>query len=186
MEGLRPAVESACGRVRDLLPLQIDLAASGSTRALAPSIEEHLSGCAECRSEADLVLRLRSARRDPPPVLLRAILDRLAEMPLAESATSESMVAAGGATAPRPHLGSHRGPRRGWAWALPAAAGVVVAIAIASLRAGGSSPDAVWSLALEPEAPLHWYGDDWVVAGEPLLDALPDEVLRALLEEMTP
>jgi len=175
----------SCGEVRDLLPARI---AGGMERDLSAAVEGHLGRCVDCRSHAEFVSRLRSARRDPPDHLLPAILATLPELPFGEGDAFLDATGTDPRTASASPAGSQpsRSAIHRWAWALPAAAGVVLAIAIGSLSTGTRAPEAIWSLALEPEAPLHWYGDDWVVAGEPYLDALPDEVLRALLEEMNP
>ncbi len=146
-----------CSDVRDLLPLE-DLGRHGR---VSPEVEAHLLGCAECRAEAEFVARLKSLRPEPPNTILRGVMDRA--RPPAE------------------------GTRRRWgtgSW-LSAAAATVLALGLGLLWDSPTADDSVWTSALEPE-PASWYGEEWMVAGGPVPDALSDDVLMALLEEMDP
>lgn len=149
----------SCAEVRDLLPLR-DPADAGH-----PGLEEHLGGCPECAAEARFVVWIRALRPEPPAAILTGVLERAREE-----------VAAGAARWDR------RPPRAvAWMLAAAAAAGLVFGIGFHSDR--GADP--VWRIALDPD-PAIWYGDEWVVAGGPVPDALSDELLMALLEEMEP
>ncbi|MDE0394479.1 MAG: hypothetical protein OYK82_06850 [Gammaproteobacteria bacterium] len=150
----------SCAEVRDLLPLR-DPADAGYA-----GLEEHLGGCPECAAEARFVYWMRALRPEPPAAILTGVLER-----------ARDEAAAGGT--PR----WHRRPPRALAWTLAAAAAAGLALGIGFLSDRGADP--VWRIALDPE-PAIWYGDEWVVAGGPVPDALADELLMALLEEMDP
>ena len=149
----------SCAEVRDLLPLR-DPADAGH-----PRLEEHLGGCPECAAEARFVGWMRALRPEPPAAILTGVLER-----------ARDEVAAGGAR-------RDRRPSRALAWTLAAAAAAGLAFGIGFLS--DRSADPVWRIALDAE-PAIWYGDEWVVAGGPVPDALSDELLMALLEEMDP
>lgn len=149
----------SCAEVRDLLPLR-DPADAGYA-----GLEEHLGGCPECAAEARFVVWMRALRPEPPAAILTGVLER-----------ARHEAAAGGTQ-------RHRRPPRALAWTLAAAAAAGLAFGIGFLSDRGADP--VWRIALDPE-PAIWYGDEWVVAGGPVPDALSDELLMALLEEMDP
>ena len=150
----------SCAEARDRLPL------CGPGDARPAELAAHLEGCPDCAAEAGFVARMRETRPEPPATILSGVLER---------ARLE-------AEPTHPRWG--RRPRwRDVAWALPAAAAVVLFIGIEILSNPGPEPP--WSLALEAE-PEIWYGDEWVVAGGPVPEALSDELLMALLEEMDP
>ncbi len=144
-----------CGQTRDLLPLW----SAGSGDPHLRGVEAHLASCADCRAEAELVQRLRTARPEPPAGLARDILDRHAE--------------------------ARRAVRRS-RWGAPvglSAAAVAAALAVGLFASARIGTDPVWDLALDPE-PSAWYGEEWLIAGGPVPDALPDDVLQLLLQEM--
>ena len=149
----------SCAEVRDLLPLR-DPAGAGH-----PGLEEHLGACPECAGEARFVGWMRGLRPEPPAAILAGVLERARDEAAAASARRD------------------RRPPRAVAWTLAAAAAAGLAFGIGFLADRGADP--VWRIALDPE-PAIWYGDDWVVAGGPVPDALSDELLMALLEEMEP
>jgi predicted anti-sigma-YlaC factor YlaD len=157
-DGTAADATNACGRIRDLLPLHL-LADDASGRL--PEVEGHLARCEECRGEARFVTRLLAVRPEPPASLLPAILDR-ARRP---SGVRQARI----------------GP-----WLLRAAAIAVLALGATAIWQREGATDAVWALALESQPEVDWYGDEWMVAGEPLLEALPDDVLMILVEEMEP
>lgn len=146
-----------CGVVRDALPLRgLDLL----DPALAVRLEAHLETCETCATEARFVDRLGELRPEAPPSILAGVVER------ADVRT--------------------RSDRRGWGGiqlALSAAAVLALALGLATLRDSPTPADGVWTLALDPE-PATWYGDDWMVAGEPVPEALSDDMLEALFEEM--
>ncbi len=133
-----------------------------SEREVPSEVGAHLDGCAECSAEAEFVSRVASLRPDPPASILPSVLARAAR---------------------RPPLGGSR--RRNVSWGLSAAAVVVLALGVGVLWDSQPEADSVWTLALDPE-PATWYGDEWMVAGGPVPEALTDDVLSALLEEMDP
>lgn len=149
----------SCAEVRDLLPLR-DPANAGP-----PGLEEHLDGCPECAGEARFVGWMRGLRPEPPAAILAGVLERARDEAAAASAQGD------------------RRPPRAVAWTLAAAAAAGLAFGIGLLSDRGTDP--AWGIALDPE-PAIWYGDEWVVAGGPVPDALSDELLMALLEEMEP
>jgi anti-sigma factor RsiW len=152
----RPDSADRCGWVRDLLPLR----RSGAGDPRFAEVEGHLAGCADCRAEAEFVDRLRQARPEPPAGLVEATLKRYAERP--------------------------RGSVRKLRWGGPlgvSAAAVVAALGLGLFAMTRSAADPLWSLALDSE-PAAWYGEEWIVAGGPVPEALSDDELLLLLEEM--
>lgn len=121
------------------------------------SVDEHLRGCAACREERRLIERLRAWRPEPPTGLVDRVL----------------------AEARRPPRAGRRAPL------LAAAAVAVVALGATLVWGGREAREDPASLALDPD-PAFWSGEDWTVAGEPLLEGLSRETLLALLEEMEP
>lgn len=150
-----------CAAVRDQLPVQLSRAFSGPSGTAESEVRAHLEGCAGCRAEAAFLERLRVARPEPPASLAPNVLDRL------DAARRDA-----------------RRPVR-VAWGLSAAAVVVLALGVGVLWTGDSAQESVWSLALDHPSAV-WHDDDWVVAGEPVLEALSDDALRTLLREMEP
>jgi hypothetical protein len=65
------------------------------------------------------------------------------------------------------------------------AAAAVAALGFGLFAVTRSGFDPLWSLALDSE-PAAWYGEDWIVAGGPVPEALSDDQLLLLLEEMDP
>jgi predicted anti-sigma-YlaC factor YlaD len=150
-------VDGNCSRVRELLSIEPSGTLSGGE---LQEISEHLADCILCRDEAALLALLRRARPATPDVLLPLILRRV------ERASH------------------HRNQRR--IWGLRAAAAVVLALGVGtfwSSRGPDPAEEEVWDLALR-EGPVaaSWSGGQYMAAGVPLLDQLPDEVLLALLE----
>jgi len=150
-----------CGPVRDLLPIQVlgELAPGDDLR-----VESHLSMCSECREERDFVRRLGLARVEPPLELVSAIMAAVDE-----SARSTPTVVP---------------IRRSALWALPAAAAIVLALGVGTIWNSPETRPSEWTLALESDVTMAWFGNEWMVAGEPILDALPDDVLRSLIQEL--
>lgn len=157
-------VEMDCPAVRDLLPVLV-------LGRLAPGegqmVESHLADCGDCREEQALVQRISLARVEPPRELLSSIL------------TAVDLAADAARPAP-----SVIPIRRSAQWALPAAAAIVLALGLGTIWNGRSADPSEFTLALESEVTMAWFGNEWMVAGEPLLETLPDEVLRSLIEEL--
>lgn len=158
--GSGPADPLDCAWVSDRLPLRGAGVMSGEEEA---RLEWHLATCAECRAQAEFVARLQQARSEPPAFLVQSVLAR--------------------------HAQRHQRRRRpAWSFAgmsLSAAAVAVAALGVGVLWHRSSSPDVGWDLALDPDSPS-LYGEEWLVAGGPMLEALSDDDLRALLTEMEP
>lgn len=162
--------EWSCANVRDRLPEHV-------TGRLAVDeagpMASHLRSCPGCAAEADLLAALLTTRAEAPVGLAdrirRAVLD---ERPPAGArpATSPST---------RRWLGVPR-------WALAAAAALVLALGTGLFWhdvTPGSGEGPLARVALDP-VPETWMDDEAVVAGAPVLDALTEEALQALLEEM--
>ncbi len=165
-EGLTQPASPSCDEVRDLLPLL----GPGPRSSSFANVELHLRDCSECRAEAEFVMRLGELRPEPPISILQGVLGRAAERDLP--------------TAPESRVdGEHGVHWRGVSWSLAAAAVAVLALGVGILSGPDPASDPVWMLALEPE-PASWYGDEWMIAGGPVPEALSDDILRALLEEM--
>lgn len=151
------SVDGVCLRVRELLSLEPSGMLSGDELS---EIGEHLAGCAPCREESALLALLRRSRPLTPDILLPLIMKKV------EKAAQQ------------------RRQRR--MWGLRAAAAVVLALGVGtawSLR-GPSGTENVWELALHEEpVATSWSGGEWMAAGLPVFDEMPDEVLMALLEE---
>jgi predicted anti-sigma-YlaC factor YlaD len=153
-----PHPADRCGWVRDLLPLR----GSGIADVqLAAELDEHLADCAECRAEAEFVDRLRRARPEPPAGLVEATLERYVE---------------------RPRVSARK---LRWGGPFGVSAAVVAALGFGLFALSESANDPLWGLALDPE-PTAWYGEEWIVAGGPVPEALSDDQLLLLLEEMDP
>ncbi len=157
-----------CENIRDELSASLVTAVAESVRA---RIDGHLSECATCRREADFLARVFRARPEPPEGFVDVTLDRAFSPAGAGSSRSAAR-------------GMHPWfPERTVGWAAAAlVAAVAIGVGLLSTGSGDPDPDAAWALALDPVPPT-WYGDDWIVAGEPQLELLSDDVLRALLSE---
>ncbi len=155
-----------CQDVLDLLP---DWAAGRLARDASHDEESrvaaHLSACASCAAEAALLRSLLATRPEAPADL------------------APRLSAALRAQTPAP---AHRSRRLRPAWALPAAAVLVLAIGTSVLRnrvAPTDADSALGEVAVVDDAGV-WIAEDGMVAGAPVLEDLSDEALAALLEEM--
>jgi len=147
--------EGACARVRELLPLEPSGALSSSE---LQEVAEHLAECDACREEAALLALLRRVRPASPDILVPLILKKV------EAAARQR--------------------RQRKAWGLRAAAAVILALGVGAFwnSRSASMGDDMWSMALhEDQVAMSWSGGEWISAGQPLWDELPDEVLLALL-----
>lgn len=69
--------QAACGRVEALLEAFVDAELRGDDRSL---VEDHVAGCAECRRQHELAVRIRTELRglpemDAPPVVIEQVLE---------------------------------------------------------------------------------------------------------------
>ena len=148
---------SGCERVRETLPewARGQLGA-GEDRA----VEAHLTGCDECRAEAELIRLLAAA----PPSVPEGLAAR---------------IRLGVARDRRPSSVSGRP----W-WALAAAAVAAVALGIGVVSDTGSGDVTVPVYATDAAAGDAWPSVDGEIAGAPALGDLSDDELRALLDDL--
>lgn len=144
-----------CGTARELIP---DFVGSRLASDDVAAAEEHLTSCAECRAELELAQLLFASRADVP------------------SGLAERVVAA---------VRTDRvGSRRPW-WGITAAAVAALALGIGIASEPSSQLDLeVPGYAYEVEEGALWLSDDGLLAGAPSLDALSDEALEQLLDEL--
>lgn len=148
--------EMSCEVTRERIP---DVAGERSVLDVE-AFERHVEACVECRAELELARLLRAARPEAPAGSARRVVD----------AVRRDRAARG----------------RPW-WGLTAAAVVAVALGVGIVSdAAPPGPDAdVPSYAYEVEEGTIWSSEDGLVAGAPSLDALSDEALRQLLDELS-
>ena len=164
-----------CDAARDLFP---EWKAGLLPMEGVEAVEAHLSGCAECRAELEILEILLLARPEPPPGLearIKAGVRRELIRGGTESADQERGVV--------PIFG----PRR-WipAWALTAAAVVLLALGV-RLFFGPGGPDVSQDpilVAVQEPLPEAWLLADGMVAGAPVFDDLSDEELEALVKAL--
>lgn len=170
----------SCAQVRELLP---GFGATTARRGEREAVNRHLSACRACAEEARFVARIRSVKPDPPPGMVEQVMRRLRESRPAMAGAS------GGTPTWRPHGTSASevaGPGQGWtatSWSLAAAAVLVLALGVGVVWSEDQSPvgeGLIASLVTEDDPGP---GEEWLVAGAPVWDALPDEVLQTLLED---
>jgi anti-sigma factor RsiW len=152
-----------CASARDLLPL---MGTESIPAAHSRNVQAHLDTCGNCADEARFIQKLVGSREEPPSRLLPSIM---AELERRDEFEPAIILPTG---------------RRKLTWALPAAAAVVLALGIGNLWNNQPSTEQYSSLGFEPEVSMAWYGNDWMVAGQPVFEALPDDVLRSLIEEL--
>lgn len=143
-----------CGTVREWLP---GYTADQLDESASTQVDAHLAGCDECRSEMDLVRLLRASRAVAPPGLAALITRR---------AISERRVV-----------------HRPW-WGISAAAVAALALGIGF---NGATPGPVGQgvdFAYETEEGELWLSDDGLLAGAPAIDALSDDALLELVDEL--
>lgn len=149
--------DTGCERAREAIP---DLVAERLEAEARIEAEAHLGTCADCREEAELVALLVASRPEVPAGLSRRI--------------DEAVRVRGGAV------------RRPW-WGLAAAAVAVLAlgIGVASRQGGPTSELPAYVADTGSESENLWLSDDGLIAGAPALDALSDDALVQLLDEMS-
>jgi hypothetical protein len=128
--------------------------------AVDGALRSHLASCSRCAGEAAFMVRVARARPEPPAGLVPAILGAVGRV----------------------------SPMAGW-WSGTMAAAAVLVLALGvglvsqqvdSAEAWGAVEDFVMDAPVED-----WGEDEWYVAGAPVLEALPDQMLLALLQEET-
>ena len=144
-----------CGTARELIP---DFVGNRLASNDVAAVEEHLTSCAECRAELELAQAIFASRADVPAELAERVV----------AAVRDGRV----------------GSRRPW-WGITAAAVAALALGIGI----GSEPPSELDLevpgyAYEVEEGALWLSDDGLLAGAPSLDALSDEALEQLLDEL--
>ena len=154
-----------CADVKDLLPDWIRRELEEGDRAV---VTAHVSSCASCSEEVELLERIRGAAFSTPASLA-------SEIKSAVAAEMESDTGFEYSQASR--------VARFVRWRLPAAATVVLALGTALVWQRTQALPEVGPLGQDPFAAL-WPSDDADVAGVPMLADLSDEDLALLLEEL--
>ena len=152
----------ACRELKDLLPEWIRGELEESVR---DTVSEHVSICASCSEEVELLRRIEAAAFGTPASLASTIKSAVA----AEMDSSASV--------------DYGRARRFAHWRLPAAATVVLALGTGLIWQRMQAPPEVGPLGQDPFAVV-WPSDDADVAGVPMLEDLSDEDLALLLEEL--
>ena len=151
-----------CAEVKDLLPGWIRRELGESDHA---AVTAHISLCASCAEEVELLRRVQAAVFSTPASLASEIKSALAQ----EIELGTGVVL---------------GPAARWArWRLPAAAAVVLALGTGLIWQRMQALPEVGPLGQDPFAVV-WPSDDADVAGVPMLADLSDEELALLLEEL--
>lgn len=169
----------ACETVRDRL---VEYRAGALPALDAAATRAHLDRCAECASEVELLRDLDGARRTAPEGFTERVMAayRGERAGLAASVPGRAVVS---------------GRLRGTGFAarfraLPVAAalaGILIVGAVIARTGFGPAMPADDPAATQVEAGLAilpWPGDDGVLAGAPALDALTNDEIEALLEEL--
>jgi hypothetical protein len=183
--GADPRRPLDCAETRDLLPLR----AAGTLGVVrGGQVEVHLRRCIECAEEWRFIERVLAVRPEPPADLAARVAAGLA----AAEGQAEPAVVGSDAVVPRPAPRAaafarlSRGWARGWGWGLAAAASVVLALGVGLLWHDGDAPTREALLSTLVETGEEWESEEWMVAGAPVWEALPDAVLMGLvLEEDT-
>jgi len=167
----------SCEQIREALPLWV-LGEMDSGEAAG--VEAHLSSCPDCAAEEVVIRRLLETRPEPPAGLEERIRARVRE----EFAVAPTREGAGKEAGVVPFS-----RRRRWtpAWALSAAAVVILSLGIGIIWNGEDAPEVrvePVQVASEEPIPEAWLWDDGMVAGAPVFDDLTDAELEALIQEM--
>ncbi len=153
---------ATCADVKDILPEWIRRELGESDRA---AVAAHVSSCASCSAEVELLERIQAAAFSTPASLASEIKSAVAAE--VESGTGVEYGRVG----------------RLARWRLPAAATVVLALGTALIWQRMQALPEVGPLGEDPFAVV-WPSDDLDVAGVPMLADLSDEDLALLLEEL--
>jgi len=154
------------------------------------AVESHVATCEDCREEHTFLQALRSARPEPAPADLQATRDavRVAMTPPMSEASSSPL---GDPRRARETRSRWRSRWRELRWSIPAAAVLILALGTSSVWTewlGSNGGEAHTEFVEFGEDALAGFygGEDGLVAGAPVFEDLPDEVLLTLLEEMNP
>lgn len=148
-----------CATVKDLLPEFVRGELGDERRRW---VVEHVTVCADCQEEVELLQRICSDTVRVPAGLARDIKDALA----------------------REHASAPWSVRRSVRWRVPAAAAAVaLALGTAVVWERVRALPEVGPLGREPFAVV-WPSDDADVAGAPILEGLSDDDLMLLFEEL--
>lgn len=154
-------MSGTCETVQDLLP---DLAAGRLDAARREGVEAHLGECGQCAGLLETLTLLAGATPAVPDGLEARI----------RSAVLGDARPVAPAARPRLRLSAP-------AWGLAAAAVMALLLGRTLVDGNGGSPEI---LAMGQDEPALLLPDDGVVAGSLVLDALTDDELAILLEEM--
>jgi hypothetical protein len=143
-----------CATLKDLLPEFVRGELGDERRRW---VVEHVTICADCQEEVELLQRIGSDTVRVPAGLAYDIKDALAR--------------------------DHASARRSVRWRVPAAAAVALALGTAVVWERVRSLPEVGPLGREPFAVV-WPSDDADVAGAPILEGLSDDDLMLLFEEL--
>ena len=124
------------------------------------ALAHHLATCVDCAREAAFIARLARARPEPPSELLTAILLTARRVP------------------------THSG---WWSGSVAAAAVLILSLGVGLISHQANPPRSFGPLdaLVMNEGMADWEDDEWYVAGAPVLEALPEQMLLALLQEDT-
>ena len=153
-----------CEDLADRLP---DWVAGRLAEAEAAAISPHVQGCADCAAHASVLSALLAARPTAPAGMSERIALALKEPDRAA-----------------PGIPRWRRP----AWAISAAAVLVLAVGTAVMRQTAVAPEETVAASalgevVEDESVV-WTAGDGAVAGAPVLEDLSDEALATLVEEL--
>lgn len=150
--------QTECGAVRELIP---DVGAGRSDEAARDAVETHVSHCSDCGEELALARMLFESRAAIPVDVSETVVRRYRRQT---------------PTTTRP-----------W-WGISAAA--VAALALGIGITSGPGPDAELDFGTELVAEVEaeddefWLSDDGILAGAPVFEAMSDEALAELLDEL--
>jgi len=146
-----------------LRPLSTESGAAIPSQGSDPSdraLAHHLATCVDCAREAAFMARLAGARPEPPSELLPAILVQTRRVPM---------------------------PTGWWSGSMAAAAVLILSLGVGLISHQADPPPSFGPLdaLVMSDGLADWEDDEWYVAGAPVLEALPEQMLLALLQEET-
>ncbi|MGW8267324.1 MAG: anti-sigma factor family protein [Longimicrobiales bacterium] len=166
-----------CDGVRDVLP---EWTLGALDAEVAEEVRKHLSACPDCAEEEEVLRALMASRPEPPADLEARIQARVRDE---FRGSGVGKVPSGDAGV----IPLFRPSRWAPAWALSAAAVVILSLGIGVIWSGGEGPETFQDpdrVAAEEPLPESWLWDDGLVAGAPVYDGLTDEQLEALIQEL--